>query len=1299
MGDPTKLRQTDYLPGHTNLRTTGQLVRAAVIAVCVSGALAACTSGDGGDNGNGNKGEGPGVSNPGQSAGLIFSYPVDGQTDVYSGSQIAFAFAGDASGKVQLVDADGHTVATKLVNQGNGIFNLRVADSDAALTPNTQYAVKADGKIGSGNTRFKNGQTLFSFTTAPAPGAASKKGFQIVSHRGDKNDRYPFTQFNPIRAKFSESVDEGSIKLCTGSQALGDDHCTVAITGPNGNVPGRLTVLGRNFVFDPGTGHVPIVSDDASDYTDQDLAANTSYKVAFSKQVHSAFGDALPSGQRSFSVTPVSIGKDVIQRLSIGDAGDGSNPLNGRARNAVELSSQLIGSYDLVASQLPNRGGLKVRLAAPGKADYKNTFPTELPRGQAFQLSALKLKLGSQLNSDGTYSKGQVDTPIALDHLTAQFADDVDAFITANSLRNIEKPTRVQLRLDLNISGKVPPASPIAALSNGVVNQTVLDITASGIAVPQDNGDVSLVTLGSFPIKVNRDGVATTNFELELTLPASADDQPDVRGDQTAPFITAQYPSACGYTFNTVADNGNEDDVSTDEDESARPLFASGGVVGGVNGTTTLSDMEGNCIDVLGQRRSLSAMEDTTNGGDADATYTFDQPWANSMPLSARPSVLFSEAIDPQSLDGNVTLMDSDGNIVTTRDYVEGSSVVVNPAEPLAAAATYTLVIGGGITDMSGNAVANTSFPNAGDNGVDMITFNTEPMVVPTNSDGSYVDLSDDLSQRPAVRQTAPFITALTPGLACALRRDDNADFWSGGNTAGNCVGDSPTQLGDIPPILVAGGQEFPTTAKYEPFTGQDVVSAKISYPVFDQPANRPVTAYFSKPVRSDSIRLADGCLIGGDGNSVTGATVAIQKMNGSQCTGVVDGALAYLDGSRGLSNGFRFTPSAGFGDQRYWVVICGSTDAVNTDSPQSQCSSGATVTGQNGLRLNTTPFLGTGTQVIGNNASFGNNVATCAKDLPGSIQCFDDNRAQGGPDIVMPFEGAPASASYASTTISLPASDTNGNGFFDNTAPDAAFAPIPFRIAGQNTAEDRDRDLRVFDDTFGREYVQQANQVKVDTIGSIFGFSYNEVAFLGGARPIVVEDATTNCGPTRNPTFDNGTSVVGNGVPANCIPVSLLPGGLTTVTGLLANGIAPTGRILLNFPYAINDSGESLGQPQQGYIVPRCTGSFKGEDYDYQPCFVAALRLTALGHDGLTSRRTNELAVDIPEQDIRVNVFGPVAFEQNGRLVISVRNANTFAIAANVKPFGTVIPAITLPGDQALQLVSESVHGGLAFP
>lgn len=464
-------------------------------------------------------------------------------------------------------------------------------------------------------------------------------------------------------------------------------------------------------------------------------------------------------------------------------------------------------------------------------------------------------------------------------------------------------------------------------------------------------------------------------------------------------------------------------------------------------------------------------------------------------------------------------------------------------------------------------------------------------------------------------RPTPPILGQLSPGIPCAL--DDSGDFASGGDMAGNCARDSDHQNKD------------------------DVEVA--SYSVFKSPANVPVTATFSKMVSKDSIKLADSCLTDGGGD----ATVALEQVDSSgQCTGVADADITFANRNGDMTRSFSIEPVENLKvGSRYQIVICGTEGSV--------CSN--TIVGADGMAVNTDPLNGT---------------ATTKPDNAGKVA--------GGPDIRMPFDVTKATSDYYTTSFTLPGTDTNGNGEFDDDNGD-----------GKYTAEDSDERPQ----PGNRALVELAaadGTVPIDNPNRDDGLF---PTYLSLARPIAIRKTLDDCSPVANVTDDDGNNVVGS-KPDSCIQVSLLPGGLTAQTNIRAKALGlltvNTGRLLLQFPNGTDDEGNDTGT-QSGYIVPECSGTGPdGKPYDYSPCFVANLNLLANGPD--------DVNVDLPRQYLGINVYGPVTFQQNGRLVISLRNANTFAINAGA-PLGLSATATIGAGDLHYQLVGNAVHGGRAFP
>ncbi|MGB7755725.1 MAG: hypothetical protein WBL23_06650, partial [Salinisphaera sp.] len=445
-------------------------------------------------------------------------------------------------------------------------------------------------------------------------------------------------------------------------------------------------------------------------------------------------------------------------------------------------------------------------------------------------------------------------------------------------------------------------------------------------------------------------------------------------------------------------------------------------------------------------------------------------------------------------------------------------------------------------------------------------------------------------------------------------------------------------------------------------------------------------------------------------------------QVDGSgQCVGTPAASIGFANRDGDTTRGFSIAPVNNLeSGSRYEIVICGTDNSV--------CS--ASIVDANGEALNTDPLSGSGSTNVNSAA----NVA-------------------GGPDIIMPFDVTDASTDYYADQFTLPATDSNGNGQFDDANGDGSYTP------GDADERPQPGNRTLVKLTLGGAQISYANRSD-----GLFP------SFLSLTRPIAIRQTLSDCSVTSDITDDGGNSVIGS-TPNQCIQVSLLPGGfsaltsinigvdaltstlsntltgtlntllnnnlvtnstpvnsitdsggkpilgglLSSVTGTVSQVLGATtttatnivdallsnaeltglqnpiqtGRVILRFPDLANGSGADSGT-QSGYIVPECQGSLNGQSYDYSPCFVASLHLVANAPDGQ--------GVTLSQQDLTVNVVGPVTFEQNGRLVISLRNANTFAL--NAAALGALPATATIaPGNLHYQLVGNAVHGGRAYP
>lgn len=1213
-----------YATCHGVTRKRASLTRrlaALALLATTAAVLPACSSGGGGDNG----------ANPPAGEidvqGLNFTYPFDGQLDVVLDSQIVINFPGKLSGAgesaLTLQDTDGNAVGPDVtVQTDDDQDNIVRLMADGDLEPNTDYQVVANSNIAGGGARFSSGDVLFSFRTRPLEGRPAAGDFAITSlSPGEQNDLTPnrsskFTEFNAIRVVLNEPVDPATVNDAS-FMVTGPDGNQVT-TGSNGNaVDARLTASGRYIVFDPV----------------EDLAPGE-YTIKYTDAITSVFGKALTAG--TIKRTVLDVGEDTTDQLLVIEERSSNSDvealpddfLGGGKTNNVNIVSQLIGSNDqpvvgpedVSTSIPPIRNRVKTTLATPGQPGFGDVFPAVIRGGQRFQLTNLTLALG-----------GGIPTPVISGPIDVNFPNDVDVYLQSNDYRNIETPTAVRLRLDLSIGTLITATAGTQAqqyiiqqLANGVFNQSVLNIQAAGLAIPRDNGDLEISTLGTFPINVNRTDNATVDFGLTLILPAKTI-QEDAPVDNIAPFVTAQSPSACLYAFGSPG----YDAFYTGAAPTAFPeVFCAG-------------PLNGN---------------PPPNGGLGVSV--------NSFPIESSPSVTFSSPIDPATVNANSVRLASSSGVVPATFRVEGFSVVIDPNELLQPNTGYQITLNGGsmLTDLAGNAV---TFNNLLGPTPETLAFRTEPQV--------------ESNPAPAL------LGALTPGIPCSL---DGGDFMGGGNNAGNCANN--TDNGTAP-----------------------------DYPVFTSPVDVPVDGIFSKYVNTDSVVLANGCLTAGSGdaNDVPSASIALQEMNGSgQCVGTPDAELAFAgDRNDVQTRAFTIRPVEALkSDSRYWVVVCGAdgTDCVNN---------GGTITDVDGLTLNTTPLVSTG-----------------------STPASPAEPAAGGPDILMPFDTVAANKDYYTNQFTLPETDTNGNGQFDDANGDEMFQD-------------------------GEERPQPGNRslVSLSLSGSpILNGNRDDgkfASYLALARPIALRQITDQCDRVGVITFDDGTSAVGGDVDS-CIPASLLPGGINSLTGIgigtfealggLAGVLGPlneaadgtpiedipvlgdiltgvfdtaqdaagaigtavggflaeavpinmdnlnTGRILLRFPN--DENPDATRVTQTGYIVEKCEGTFPAQtaddgtvikpavDYDFEPCFTASLNLVANAPDGQ--------GVALDQQSFIANIVGPVTFEQNGRLVISVRNANTITLDATA--LGLLPATATIaPADLNFQLVGNATHGGRAFP
>ena len=332
--------------------------------------------------------------------------------------------------------------------------------------------------------------------------------------------------------------------------------------------------------------------------------------------------------------------------------------------------------------------------------------------------------------------------------------------------------------------------------------------------------------------------------------------------------------------------------------------------------------------DILGQEFGygllsfqLQSYEDQNNAPLAveDTTAPTLQSW---MPQNREPQnkATYQNPGDPIVLNFNEPLaqVDSDdlvtvyknGQRVESEIHIDGSSIVVVPAQPIAYSLenspdTYSVEIGDAVTDVAGNRFAGFQYD------FEMPTV-VEVVQAGVNANGQMIDMT--------VR--APIVSAIYPGFPC-VTDESTRDLANG--ISGICIGtlDAP----------ITEGYEKARLPQSDPL------------PVMDMPGDRPIIVNFSKDMDVGSI--------------VYGQSFVVQKIDEQ------GNVIAEVPGS--LQKGKRklvFTPESSWEEGALYKSILRS----NGDMSNTSCNPGAEICSADGLPLQT-QILGTLSEVVNDGA------------------------------------------------------------------------------------------------------------------------------------------------------------------------------------------------------------------------------------------------------------------------------------------------------------------------------------------
>jgi len=335
--------------------------------------------------------------------------------------------------------------------------------------------------------------------------------------------------------------------------------------------------------------------------------------------------------------------------------------------------------------------------------------------------------------------------------------------------------------------------------------------------------------------------------------------------------------------------------------------------------------------------------------------------------------VNFDEPLDPQSVQGQVTLYRTDNNGVVPQDVnvtVDGAAIVIKPKNPLVYSEetnpiSYELQLGNQIADVMGNKFAGSfdqTFSLA-----EKVEKKTPLAYNSSRDDNSSIPLSETQA-----KQHAPFILGLYPGYPCVFDAT-TTDLSSG--FAGRCSGGIPLN-------------NYGATA-------DDLI------PLMGMPANRPIIVVFSKDMDVNSIRL--------------GKTFKVRTIDSNGNTiGDVSGKLTIV-GPRQI----RFWPNEPWQNgqlYQYTLVSNGDITSSSVDCVDAIC-------GGLGLPLQT--------QLLAN-VTIGA-VSPLSYPLVDYHVIQQDHldynsSTNGGPDMVQYFKGIPESKAVLQILKTAPISDVNSN-------------------------------------------------------------------------------------------------------------------------------------------------------------------------------------------------------------------------------------------------------------------------------
>ena len=458
--------------------------------------------------------------------GVVFSYPIDGQYDVTTGTLMLLTFSEPLPPPRLGADAGmgGYGPCSKVGNQVTGTFCVEgpggfvdglvgIAGARLSFAPTggfaegATYRVYARPAMLDGGTNLPAAAPLLTFHTRserPQAGAAARvltvNGLPLLA---DGGSALPFLDEVPVRLVFSEPLDPATIN----PQSVRLVHLADSTA-----VDGQIATDGIHLTFDPETT----------------LHAGDAYQFVLTTAVRDLGGEAIAPVTIAFAPRRTAVPDAGLYHLSqtieppwVDGVSQPESRLSPMPVNSNLLSAPLVGKNTLGVS----RGGLEALVGDPQVMG--TPIPMIIKRGGRLDLTSMPIRFGGALEAN-------LETGVV--HFT--MLTDAFGLLMRNPLRSsdqepddAESPVYVEFTMDAVMTSEDPHGNVIST-------QTVMGIHLMGLSV-LDGDQLAIEQVGAMDFSTLGVNVAPVNLAMRLRTGSKPAIDP-----LSAPVLISSYPAA-----------------------------------------------------------------------------------------------------------------------------------------------------------------------------------------------------------------------------------------------------------------------------------------------------------------------------------------------------------------------------------------------------------------------------------------------------------------------------------------------------------------------------------------------------------------------------------------------------------------------------------------------------------------------------------------------------------------------------------------------------------------------------------